>query len=430
MTHKQRILISLKNYGLHRPLQKGYAVRQEYDNLAIFDNLAAQANAQAEGFSLEAMIRAAAQRMIQAAVEDEVTEFLQRLPHHKVKRAPAFTGYRNGYHRERTVSTAVGGLRVRVPRVAEAPQKYQSQLVQPYKRRSQGLDELFPKLFVEGLATRDFEPALRCLVGSEAPLSPSTISRLNAQFKDDYRKWKARDLSRLRIVYVWVDGVYLKAGIADEKLCALVVIGVDVTGQKHLLGLAEGYRESAESWAEVLRDLRSRGLKEPALAVADGALGFWAALAEVWPQTKKQQCWLHKTRNILDKLPDKERTEAAQRLRAMHLATDVVAARWLAEKLIREWRVVGYERAAECLAQALERLLTFYEFPVEHAKHIKTTNVVESPFATVRLRTNSAKRFRTSRSGLHLLFKVLEKCEQRWQRLSSPEKFKEVTLPG
>lgn len=403
---------------------------KEYDTLSIFDNLAAEAATPAEGFALEQMIRAAAQRMIQAAVEDEVTEFLQRLPHQKVKDAPAFTGYRNGYHKERTVSTAVGGLRVRVPRVAEGAQKYQSQLVQPYKRRSPGLDELFPKLFVEGLATRDFEPAWRCLVGAEAPLSPSTISRLKAQFKDDYRKWKSRDLSGLGIVYVWVDGVYLKAGLADEKLCALVVIGVDVTGQKHLLALSEGYRESQESWGEVLRDLRARGVNEPALAIADGALGFWAALAEVWPQTRKQQCWLHKTRNILDKLPDQERVEAAQRLRAIHLATDVVAARWLAEKLIREWRAVGYERAAECLAQALERLLTFYEFPAEHAKHIKTTNVVESPFASVRLRTNSAKRFRTSRSGLHLLFKVMQKCETRWQRLSHPEKFKEVKLPG
>jgi transposase-like protein len=374
-------------------------------------------------------MRNAAQRMIQAAVEDEVTEFLQRLPHQKVTDAPAFTGYRNGYHKERAVSTAVGALRVRVPRVADAPQKYESHLVKPYKRRSQGLDELFPKLFVEGLATRDFEPALRCLVGAEAPLSPATISRLNRQFKDDYEAWQQRDLSALRIVYVWADGVYLQAGIADEKLCALVVMGADVEGKKHLLALSAGYRESQESWLEVLRSLRSRGLNQPALAVADGGLGFWSALPQVWPQTREQTCWLHKTRNILDKLPDQERAEAAQRLRAIHLATDAEAARRLAAKLIKDWREVGYERAAVCLEAALERLLTFFGFPAEHAKHIKTTNPVESPFATVRLRTNSAKRFRTSRSGLHLLFKVLQKCEQRWQRLSHPEKLKEVPLP-
>jgi transposase-like protein len=375
-------------------------------------------------------MRNAAQRMIQAAVEDEVTEFLGRLPGQSVKDADAFTGYRNGYHRERTVSTAVGGLRVRVPRVAEAPQKYQSKLVKPYKRRSPGLDELFPKLFVEGLATRGFEPALRSLAGAEAPLSPATISRLNRQFKDDYEQWRRRDLQALRIVYVWADGVYLSAGLADEKLCALVIIGADVTGRKHLLALGEGYRESAESWAEVLRDLRLRGLNAPALAIADGALGFWAALSQVWPQTAEQLCWLHKTRNILDKLPDKERGEAAQRLRGAQLATDAVNAEKLAQKLLREWRVVGYESAAECLEKALPRLLTFFSFPAAHAKHIKTTNVVESPFATVRLRTNSAKRFRTSRSGLHLLYKVLEKCERNWQRLSAPEKLQEVKLPG
>jgi transposase-like protein len=173
---------------------------KEYDNLDLFDNLAPENDGADAPFSLAALMRNAAQRMIQAAVEDEVTEFLQRRPHQKVKDAPAFTGYRNGYHQARTVSTAVGALGVRVLRVAEAPQKYRSQLVQPYKRRSQGLDELFPKLFVEGLATRDFEPALRCLAGAEAPLSPATISRLNRQFKDDYEAWQQRDLSALRLV--------------------------------------------------------------------------------------------------------------------------------------------------------------------------------------------------------------------------------------
>jgi transposase-like protein len=230
----------------------------------------------------------------------------------------------------------------------------------------------------------------------------------------------------LKIVYLWADGVYLQAGIGEERACLLVVIGVDQSGEKHFLALAEGYRESKESWSEVLRDLQRRGLNEPALAIADGGLGFWAALPEVWLQTKRQLCWLHKTRNLMDKLPKAEHREAVERLRAVYLATDGEAARYLAEKLIRDWRVAGYQRAADCLLTALQNLLTFFEFPIEHARHLRTTNPIESPFATIRLRTNAARRFRTARSGLHLVFKLLERCQKGWQRISHAEKLKEV----
>lgn len=301
--------------------------------------------------------------------------------------------------------------------------------MKPYKRRSEGLDCLFPKLFVEGLATRDFEPCLRFLVGAAAPLSPSSISRLNKQFKDEYEVWQKRDLQQLKIVYVWADGIYLKAGIADEKRCLLVIIGVDITGQKHLLTLREGFRESRESWSEALLDLKKRGLNEPSLAIADGGLGFWAALPKVWRQTKQQLCWLHKMRNILDKLPKREHHEAVLRLRAIYSASGKEAAERLSKELINDWKQVGYYQAVECLWVALERLLTFYNLPVEHWKHLRTTNVIESPFATVRLRTDAAKRFRTARSGTHLVFKILQSCEQRWSRISYPEKLKEVKLP-
>jgi putative transposase len=402
-------------------------MRTEYNETRFFDNQESQTSEELSAFSLEALVRSAAQRMIQAALEAEVSEFLGRLPGEKSV-ADEFRGYRNGFHKARTVTTAVGGLRVKAPRVSDNSEKFESRLVKPYRRRSEGLDNLFPRLFIEGLATRDFEPCLRFLVGEEAPLSPSSISRLNKQFKADYENWLSRDLTQLRIVYIWVDGIYLKAGIADEKLCLLVAVGVDITGRKHLLGLAEGYRESKQSWLELLRDLKSRGLNEPALAVADGGLGFWAALPEVWRQTREQLCWLHKMRNILDKLPKREHREATERLRAIYLATDAEAARYLAEKLIREWKQIGYFKAAECLEQALKRLLTFYEFPPEHSKHLRSTNVIESPFATVRLRTNAARRMRSARSGLHLVFKLLERCEQNWQRISHPEKLKQVKL--
>mgnify|MGYP002082565438 FL=1 len=246
-------------------------------------------------------------------------------------------------------------------------------------------------MFIEGLATRDFEPALRALVGEDAPLSPSSVSRLNKQFREEYGEWKTRRLDTLEIIYVWADGVYVKAGISDEKLCALVVMGADRTGKKHLLAISEGYRESKESWLEVLRDLKARGMNEPAIAIADGALGFWAALPEIWHQTKEQLCWLHKTRNIMDKLPKKEHKEAAKRIRGIYLAETRDAAARLAQRLINDWKQVGYLKAAECLERDLERLLTFHAFPIEHTRHLRTTNPIESPFASVKLRTNAAR---------------------------------------
>lgn len=404
-------------------------MREEYRENRIFENVVSEGGE----VSLEALVRTAAQRMIQGALEMEVTEFLQRLPGEKSEGAEGFRGYRNGYHAERRITTAVGALTVRQPRVSDVPGeigKYRSQLIRPYRRRSEALDILFPKLFIEGLATRDFEPALRALVGEDAPLSPSSVSRLNKQFKEEYDKWKTRQLSDLEIIYIWADGVYLKAGISDEKLCALVVMGADRTGKKHLLAISEGYRESKQSWLEVLRDLKARGMNEPAIAVADGGLGFWAALPEVWHQTKEQICWLHKTRNIMDKLPKKEHKEAAERIRAVYLAPTRETAERLANSLINDWKQVGYLKAAECLERALERLLMFHAFPIEHARHLRTTNPIESPFASVKLRTNAARRFRTPRSALHLLFKLLERSEKGWQRLSVPEKLKEVKLPN
>lgn len=398
------------------------------DNL-FFDNEIYANEDELPQFNLEALARNAAQRVIQSALEAEVVEFLDREKYDKTE-AENFLGYRNGHHRGRTVSTAFGGLKVQVPRVSDSPQVYQSQLVKKYKRRSEALDCLFPKLFVEGLATRDFEPALRFLVGEEAPLSPSTISRLNKQFKDEFEVWQKRDLTNLKIVYIWADGIYLKAGIADEKRCLLVIIGVDMTGKKHLLTLEEGFRESAQSWYNALNSLKLRGLNEPALAMADGGLGFWAALPKVWNQTKEQLCWLHKMRNILDKLPKAERSEAVLRLRAIYSASSRETAEKLANNLLSDWKKTGYYQALECLRLALPKLLTFYQFPAEHHRHLRTTNVIESPFATVRLRTDAAKRFRSARSGTHLVFKVLQTCEQRWSRISHPEKLKEVKLPN
>ena len=288
---------------------------------------------------LEALVRRAAQQMLQEALEREVEEFLERRRYQR-SAEEQFRGYRNGMAKERQVTIGSGTIKVQMPRVSDVPdqeQPFASQLIKPYQKRSNTLSELFPKLFIEGLATRDFEPSLRCLLGQDAPLSPSTISRLNQKFKGDYEHWRRQRLEGLSIVYVWADGVYLPAGIGDEKACLLVVIGCDTSGQKHFLAMEEGYRESKDIWLSVLRDLQARGMNEPAVAIADGGLGFWAALPEVWRQTKEQICWLHKIRNILDKLPMKERAEAAKCLRAIYLSRNKVEAERMASMTGLAW---------------------------------------------------------------------------------------------
>ncbi len=266
-------------------------------------------------------------------------------------------------------------------------------------------------------------------MGEEAALSPSTISRLNAGFKSEYEDWTKSSLSGLPIVYVWVDGIYIKAGIADERACLLVVMGADVAGTKHLLAMEEGYRESKQSWLEVLRRLKARGMNEPALAVGDGGLGFWAAAGEVWQQTKQQRCWVHKMRNVLDKLPHKERGEAAKSLRAVYLSRTREEAKSKVIALVKSWRGL-YDKAAESLMDDLDRMLTYFDFPVEHHRHLRTTNPIESIFATVRLRTSAMKRLRSARSAVYLIFQIVKRQEKSLQRLSHAEKLRYVTLPN
>lgn len=377
---------------------------------------------------LESLARLGARQLLQAALEAEVTEYLQRP---RYERRGVARGYRSGYLPERSIILGSGAVSVKVPRVSDEPpgQRFQSQLLKPYQKRSQTVAALFPKLFIEGLATRDFEPALRALLGAEAALSPSTVSRLNQQFKEEYAAWLQRDLTADKFVYLDADGLYVAAGLSDEKACLLVVIGVDTVGRKHFLALQAGYRESKESWLEVLRDLQKRGLNAPALALGDGALGFWAALGEVFPLTKQQLCWLHKMRNLLDKLPKKEHAEAVLRLRALQRASSRGAAEKLARRLLADWRK-PYPAAAANLETHLERLLNFYDFPAEHWSHLRTSNVIESPFAAVRLRTDAAKRFRTVQSGVHLIWQLLLKQEKKWRRFNGAEQCAQVPLPG
>lgn len=396
---------------------------------------------------LEEFARQGAQKMLTQALEEEVDAYLQRgryqrrrpqgddAPDAEIEDQPVdppvFRGYRNG-STPRTLTLGSGSFRLDQPRVRDIPEgqaPFQSKILRPYQRRSDLISQTFMELFIEGLATRDFEPSLRLLVGSEAPLSASTISRLNQQFKQEYEAFEQHDLSQHTFVYIWADGIYLKAGLGQEKVCLMILIAADTQGRKHLIGLREGYRESAQSWGELIADCRRRGLNEPACWIADGALGLWAAVNEQCPQSAQQRCTNHKMRNVLDKLPKRERPEYTKRLRAVWGASDEAAARKLAVTLIADLKKADYERAARCLEDDLDRCLTFFQFPEPHWRHLRTTNVIESPFATVRLRTNAAKRFKKTKSGVYLVYQVMDRLQRNWHHLQSAHLCTTIPLP-
>lgn len=377
---------------------------------------------------LEELARAGAREMLMRALHEEVGVYLGR---GRYERTDAYRGYRNG-STSRKLTLGTGTLDLAVPRVRDAPEgqaPFESKVLRKHQRRSDTIDATFLNLFVEGLATRDFEPALRLLVGQEAPLSPSTISRLTKQFKAQYDAFDRQDLGGRTFVYIWADGIYLKAGLGTEKACLLVLIGADTEGVKHLIALREGYRESTESWSDLIRDCRQRGLNEPACWIADGALGLWTAVNEQSPGSAQQRCTNHKTMNVLDKLPKDEQPEYTPRLRAIWQADSEQAARKLAAAGVRDLREAGYDRAANCLEDDLDRCLTFFRFPEAHWSHLRTTNVIESVFASVRLRTNAAKRFKKTRSGVHLMHQVMMRIAKRWRRLKSAHLCTTVPLP-
>ena len=364
-----------------------------------------------------------------AAMNEEVDAYLGRV---RYERDGEFRGYRNGTT-PRRLTLGSGTVALDQPRVRDVPpgkEPFESKIIRKYQRRSDTIDETFMKLFIEGLATRDFEPSLRMLVGEQAPLSPSTISRMTQKFKAEYAAFDQQDLSDRKYVYIWSDGIYLKAGLGKEKACLMVLIGADTEGKKHVIALREGHRESADSWGALLKDCRRRGLNQPACWIADGALGLWAAVNEHSPDSKQQRCTNHKTMNVIDKLPQSEQPEAIKRLRAIWQSDSEDVARDLATKQVADFRTAGYDRAAACLEDDLDRCLTFYQFQEPHWSHLRTTNVVESPFAGVRLRTNAAKRFKKTKSGVCMVHQVLVRLSQNWRRLKSAHLCSQVPLTG
>ena len=369
--------------------------------------------------TLEAFARAQVQGFIQQLLEDEVDELLGRRKSERRAALDAPRGSRNGHGKPRRLALMNGTIRVRRPRVRDVEERFVSRLLPLFQRRTPEVGALLPALYLHGLALGDFELALRGLLGEAAPLSASSLVRLKATWQAQYAAWQQRDLSDCPLVYLWADGVYVKAGLEDTKAALLVLIGACADGRKVILAVESGQRESTESWATVLRDLKARGLRAPKLTIADGHLGIWSALATVYPASAEQRCWNHKLRNVLDAVPKRRQAEVKAALQEIASADTARAATTRRDTFARTYRR-QFPKAVERLERDWERLVAYYAFPQEHWRHLRTTNVIESPFAAVRLRTTAAKRFKKVENATALIWKTLLVVEQHFRKLNAP----------
>jgi transposase-like protein len=383
---------------------------------------------------LTEVLRNGARALLAQAIDAEVAAFLGS---HADKRAEDGRQrlVRHGHLPERDIVTGIGPVAVRAPRVRDrvgAPQeriRFTSTILPPYARRSKSLEVLIPMLYLKGISTGDFDEALQALLGSDAGgLSAATVARLKNAWSEEHARWSKRDLSAKRYVYFWADGIHVQARLEDDAQCLLVIIGATPEGKKELVGLTDGVRESVQSWQELLLDLRRRGLSlGPELAVADGALGFWKAMEEVWPKTRGQRCWVHKTANVLNKLPKSLQSKAKRTLQEIWMAETKNDALVAFDAFIETYGV-KYDKAIECLTRDRDTLLAFYEFPAEHWKHLRTTNPIESTFATVRHRTARAKGCLSNKTALAMIFKLAEAAERSWRRLDGHHQMPKVIL--
>jgi len=373
--------------------------------------------------SLTEVLRNGARALLAQAVETEVAGFLAEHAD-KVTDDGRQRLVRHGHLPERAIMTGIGPVAVRVPRVrdrlgdGEERIRFTSAILPPYARRSKSLEVLIPVLYLKGISTGDFAEALSALLGRDAGgLSASTIGRLKDAWSDEHERWRKRDLSAKRYVYFWVDGIYVQARLEDEAQCLLVIIGATPEGKKELVGLADGVRESTQSWRELLLDLKHRGLSSgPQLAVGDGALGFWKALEEVWPKTRAQRCWVHKTANVLNKLPKSLHAKARRALHEIWMAETRKDAETAFDAFTENYGR-KYDKAVDCLTKDRDSLIAFYDFPAEHWKHLRTTNPIESTFATVRHRTIRSKGCLSNKTALAMVFKLAQAAEKSWYRL-------------
>ncbi len=373
------------------------------------------------------ILRSGAKKLLAEALEAEIESFLAMYTDLRDnKGCQRIT--RNGYLPEREIQTGIGPVEVRAPRVRDRGSegetdwiRFSSSILPPYIRKTKSIEELIPWLYLKGISTGDFSEALAALVGKDAPgLSASTISRLKEGWQDDLEEWQKRDLSHKRYVYLWADGIYCNVRMEDKQ-CLLVIIGATKDGRKELVAIEGGFRESELSWTEILVDLKHRGLTEaPELAVGDGALGFWKALAKVYDTTRWQRCWVHKTANVLNKLPKSIQAKAKKKLHQIWMAPEKNEAQKHFDDFIEIYGV-KYPKAAECLKKDRNVLLTFYDFPAEHWKHIRTTNPIESTFATVRLRTAKVRGCFSAKTVMTMAFQLCRCAQKKWQRLSRYE---------
>jgi putative transposase len=372
---------------------------------------------------LSEVLRLGAQQLLAQAIDAEVADWID---HHRL--CLDSQGHRqvvrNGHLPARTITTGVGSIEVKQPRVhdrraADQREKFSSAILPPYLRKTKSVEELIPWLYLKGLSTGDFSEALAALLGPEAKgLSASTVTRLKGIWEQEYQDWSKRSLAGKHYVYVWADGVYFNIRLEGGRQCILVLLGATAEGKKELIALQDGRRESEQSWKELLLDVQARGLTiDPKLAIGDGALGFWKAVRQVWPEVREQRCWVHKTANVLDKLPKSVQPKAKEMLHAIYLAPSRAEAEKAFDLFVRTYEA-KYPKATQCLAKDRQELLTFYDFPAEHWLHLRTTNVIESVFATVRLRTEKTKGTGSRQACLTMVFKLMESASRRWRALN------------
>ena len=386
------------------------------------------------GFSADAftdVLRNGARKLIEQAIHAELATLMAAFSKEKLEDGRARL-VRHGHLPERKVMTGIGPVPVKVPRVrdrkpGEDKITFTPSILPRYLRKAKSVEELLPWLYLKGVSTGDFSEALAALLGPNADgLSAKTITRLKADWWNDYEAWQKRDLSHRRFLYIWADGVYFKPRMAEEKQCVLVIVGADEYGRKELLAMIDGFRESAESWRELLLDLKRRGLKQdPNLAIGDGALGFWTALREVFATTREQRCWVHKTMNVLNALPKSLQDKAKSHLHDIWQA-ETKAEAGAAFDFFVETSGVKYDKAVAKLVKDREALLTFYDYPAEHWKHIRTSNPIESTFATVRHRTKRTKGCLSRRTGLAMAFKLMMSAQKKWRKLDGQNRLPEI----
>lgn len=383
---------------------------------------------------LTEVLRQGAQALVLQAVEAELSAFLENHSAEKLQDGRKRV-VRHGHLPERKVVTGIGAIPVKVPRARdrkgsateEETIRFVSQLLPPYVRRSKSIEMALPYLYLKGLSSGDFSQVMPVLLGKDVVgLSADTVLRLRSQWKEELNLWNKRRLESKNYVYMWADGIYFQAKMEHDKQCMLVIIGATPEGKKELVGFMDGYRESAQSWGELLLDLKARGLSiSPKLAIGDGALGFWKALEEVWPQTRQQRCWVHKTANILNKMPKSLHTKAKVDVHNIWMAESREEAN-KAFALFLDKYEVKYSKATECLEKDRDELLAFYDFPAEHWKHIRTTNPIESTFATVRHRTKRSKGCLSRETAFIMVFKLIKNAERTWRRLDGKNQLSKI----